>query len=335
MPNENRWSTRSFDLAKGAVLLVVLVLVAVVVIAGPKATSEQQPPAGAVAVSDTPQATAEASLSLSGMGEPKATVGQVPSESKAAVAPVGGTTPEAVVTVARIESHKVEPGGALSLSGSAEPGSTVELWAGEIKLAIVPVNALGNWLYEGQLDTGDYKVVARTVNAEGQVVNESKSVDVSVSAVSTATVTISEPQLDASGEVILSGTGEPGSTLEILDSGAVVTTATVGEDGKWTVRYTASSGEHALTAKIKGQADESGTAASATVVVPASAGGHSHVVQRGEWLMSLARRYYGDSLRWKDIYEATNAKAARDPSYHKLKDPSYLLPGWKLWIPEP
>jgi nucleoid-associated protein YgaU len=51
--------------------------------------------------------------------------------------------------------------------------------------------------------------------------------------------------------------------------------------------------------------------------------------------MSLARRYYGDSRRWIDIYEATNAKAAQDPSYHKIGNPSYLLPGWKLWIPEP
>jgi nucleoid-associated protein YgaU len=115
----------------------------------------------------------------------------------------------------------------------------------------------------------------------------------------------------------------------------VVATAVVGEDSKWTVRYAAPGGEHAMTVKIQGQAGEGSTGASATVAVPVTAGGHSYVVKNGDWLMSLARRYYGDSLRWVEIYDATNAKAVQDPSYHKLKNPSYLLPGWKLWIPEP
>ena len=337
MAEENRWSTRRYDIAKGAVLLVVLVLLTIALVVGPKAASEQQPPPaiGAAPPSDTAQATLDGSLSALGTGEPASDVGQVPSESKAVGVHIDATTPEPNVTIVRIESHKVEPDGSAALSGSAQPGSTVELWAGTIKLATVPVGADGSWSYAGQLDPGDYQIVARTVSAQGVVLNESQAAAVSVSVVSTATVTINEPQLDASGEVILSGTGKPGSTLEILDKGVVVATAVVGEDGKWTVRYTASDGEHAVTVKIQGQPGEGSSAASVTVVVPATAGGHSYVVKSGDWLMSLARRYYGDSQRWKDIYEATNAKAAEDPSYHKIENPSYLLPGWKLWIPEP
>jgi nucleoid-associated protein YgaU len=197
-------------------------------------------------------------------------------------------------------------------------------------LATIPVDADGNWTYTGELEPGDYEIVARNVSAQGEVLSESQAVAVPVE--STTTVTVSEPQADASGEVVLSGSGVPGSTVEVVDNGVVVGTAVVAEDGTWTVRYATSAGDHSVAVQVQG---EEGDAASVTVSVPEAAGGESYVVRPGDWLMKLARRYYGDALRWIDIYEATNAKAAQDASYHKIGNPSYLLPGWKIWIPEP
>jgi nucleoid-associated protein YgaU len=108
----------------------------------------------------------------------------------------------------------------------------------------------------------------------------------------------------------------------------------VAADGTWTVRYTAPAGEHTVAVRTQGQAE--GSAVTTVVVTaPASAGGFSYVTKRGDWLIKLARRYYGNPQRWIDIYKATNAKAAQDRSYHKLTNPNYLQPGWKLWIPEP
>jgi nucleoid-associated protein YgaU len=398
MAEDNRWSTRQNDFAKGAVLLVLLVLLAIVAARSPNAALDQQesPPTaaaqgqqepspttaaqgqqeptavGTAPVLNPPQTAADGSVTLSGSAEPGSTVelwagetqvatvpvnadgswsytdqlepgdyeivvrtvsaeGQVLNESEAVVVSV----PVADAAAVTVNEPQVDASGEVILSGSAEPGSTVELWAGETKVAAVPVNADGSWSYAGQPEPGDYEIVARTVSAEGQVLNESEAVVVSVPVADAAAVTVNEPQVDASGEVILSGTGEPGSTVEILDNGVVVTSTVVGEDGAWTVPYAASAGEHTLAVQTQGQAGEGSAAASAAVTVPAAAGGHSYVVQRGDWLRKLARRYYDDWRRWTDIYEATNAKAAQDPSYHIIGDPNLLLPGWKLWIPGP
>jgi hypothetical protein len=289
---------RRYDLAKGAVLLVVLVLLAIAFVIRPNAAPDQQQPA------------------------PAATV-----QSRQQTLPVGA----AVVW----DPPQTTADGSVSLSGSAEPGSTVELWAGEIELAAIPVAADGKWSYAGQLDPGDYQIVARTVSVEGQVLNESEAVAVSVSVTPAAAVTVNEPQVDASGEVALSGTGEPGATLDILSDGVVVASAVVGEDGAWTVRYAASAGEHTVAVRVQGQAGEDTAVARVAVIGTAPGGGQSYVVQNGDWLIKLARRYYGEPGRWIDIYEATNAKAVQDPSYHKIENPNYLAPGWKIWIPEP
>ncbi len=43
-------------------------------------------------------------------------------------------------------------------------------------------------------------------------------------------------------------------------------------------------------------------------------GTRSHTVQKKETLYSLARQYYNDQSRWKDIYEANRAEIGSDPS---------------------
>jgi nucleoid-associated protein YgaU len=52
--------------------------------------------------------------------------------------------------------------------------------------------------------------------------------------------------------------------------------------------------------------------------------GVTHVVVKGDTLYRLAREYYGDQSRWKEIYEAN-----RDV----LSDPHRLRVGQKLIIP--
>jgi len=53
-------------------------------------------------------------------------------------------------------------------------------------------------------------------------------------------------------------------------------------------------------------------------------GARMHTVRKGDTLYALARRYYGDQSRWRDIYEAN-----RD----QLSDPNLLRVGMKLRIP--
>jgi len=49
-----------------------------------------------------------------------------------------------------------------------------------------------------------------------------------------------------------------------------------------------------------------------------------HVVQSGETLFSLARRYYGDQRQWRRIYQANRSR---------IDDPQQIRKGMKLVIP--
>lgn len=57
---------------------------------------------------------------------------------------------------------------------------------------------------------------------------------------------------------------------------------------------------------------------------PAAGGGRTHVVQKKDTLFSLARMYYSDQSKWRDIYEANRGEIA---------DPNKIRVGQKLTIP--
>jgi len=57
----------------------------------------------------------------------------------------------------------------------------------------------------------------------------------------------------------------------------------------------------------------------------------THQVQRGESLWSIAGKYYGDPLRYMEIYEANQGQ--RFPDGRTLNDPKLIYPGWELTIP--
>jgi branched-chain amino acid transport system substrate-binding protein len=56
------------------------------------------------------------------------------------------------------------------------------------------------------------------------------------------------------------------------------------------------------------------------------------IVQIDDWLSKLSEKFYGDVLAYPAIFEATNAKAAEDPSYALIEDEDLIEPGWKLCI---
>lgn len=61
--------------------------------------------------------------------------------------------------------------------------------------------------------------------------------------------------------------------------------------------------------------------------------GQEHTVQPGEWLSQIAEQFLGDTNRYTDIVEATNAKAAEDSTFALITDPNVIEIGQKLWIP--
>ncbi|MCC7291379.1 MAG: LysM peptidoglycan-binding domain-containing protein [Phycisphaerales bacterium] len=56
----------------------------------------------------------------------------------------------------------------------------------------------------------------------------------------------------------------------------------------------------------------------------ATGGGRTHVVAKGDTLYSLARQYYGNQSKWRDILEANRAQ---------ISNPDQIKVGQKLVIP--
>lgn len=66
------------------------------------------------------------------------------------------------------------------------------------------------------------------------------------------------------------------------------------------------------------------TPAPAVPDVPAQTAGENYTVQKGDGLMSIARRFYGDAGMWRRIYEAN-----RD----RISNPDVIKVGMVLTIP--
>lgn len=58
-----------------------------------------------------------------------------------------------------------------------------------------------------------------------------------------------------------------------------------------------------------------------------------HTVRSGETLRRIARRYYGDECRWKDIYNAT--KIHRELLGQRGFDPNNMPVGMLVVVPYP
>jgi nucleoid-associated protein YgaU len=50
-----------------------------------------------------------------------------------------------------------------------------------------------------------------------------------------------------------------------------------------------------------------------------------YVVQKGDSLSRIAKKFYGNANAWKRIFEANK---------DQIKNPDLIQPGWKLQIPE-
>jgi predicted nuclease of predicted toxin-antitoxin system len=248
--------------------------------------------------------------------------------------------PEVEIALPKMKAPELDADGSLSLNGTGEPGSSIVLAAGGVELGTVTVADDGTWSFAGQLEPGDYEIVATTVDADGAVLNESEAFAFTVEETAmVAAPTLSEPDANYAGTVTLDGTGEPGATVEILVDGAVAGTSTVGGDGTWTFDYPAAAGEYKVAVQNEAQPDSLSDSTKIFVTAGLPVTGeracHVYVVEEYQWLSQLARLFYGDATLYLSIIEATNAEAAADPSFEEIIDPDFIVPGQKLCMPSP
>ncbi len=237
----------------------------------------------------------------------------------------------------------------VKLSGTGEPGATIEIRDGTVKIDSAVVGADGRWNLLAELAEGAHKLAVRTVDAAGKVLNEAPALDVTVPAIALPEIKLPELALPAAADfsaegVKLNGTGEPGATIEIRDGTTRVGTAVVGADGRWNLLAQLAEGARRLvvrTVDAAGKILNEAPAVSVTVPQaqpPAATGepivlGAAYVVKAGDWLSSLAQAAYGDWRLYPLIVEATNARAAEDATFATIDDSNLIEPGWKIWIP--
>ncbi|MCG3137333.1 MAG: hypothetical protein HJJLKODD_01177 [Phycisphaerae bacterium] len=126
--------------------------------------------------------------------------------------------------------------------------------------------------------------------------------------------------------------------LLIITAGCNKEEPTVASTEPMTTTYSEPSGTDSSVLQVGGSyaGDENGGTATGSVSAYPSIssttpsnnsaqGGHSHMVQKGDTLYSLARFYYNDQSQWKKIYEANKST---------LHDPNQIKTGTQLFIPE-
>ncbi len=136
---------------------------------------------------------------------------------------------------------------------------------------------------------------------------------------------------DAKGGVAISGRGGPKSTVRIYLDGRFLGSAEVGGDGRWSFipRTPIAPGTYALRADQIGDGDKV-TARAETPFARAEIGGDLApgsfvVVQPGNSLWRLARRTYGQGLRYTLIFEANK---------DQIRDPDLIHPGQVFQLPK-
>lgn len=156
-------------------------------------------------------------------------------------------------------------GGDVILSGTAEPGTTLRFYVDGALAGETAADANGGWTIALPLVAGVPSITIETVGPDGAILNQGGPFTLTVTG---ATVpTINDPVVDDDNDVAsLSGTGEPGSQVLILVNGQPAGTATVGEDGNWTLDIVVPPGELNVQAQALGP-DGVVVAQSRTIIV--------------------------------------------------------------------
>ncbi|GAB4442799.1 MAG: hypothetical protein Fur0044_39190 [Anaerolineae bacterium] len=278
------------------------------------------------------------------------------------------------VTAPTLDQPGEVTAGEVTLTGTGEPGSDVEIVVDGKVIGKTTIGRDGTWSFAADLpDAGEHEVSVQSVDADGKVLAASEAVALTVTAAPAAvateeaaapaataeatTTTESTPSTEAAaptldqpgqvtaGEVTLTGTGEPGSDVEIVVDGQVVGKTTVGRDGTWSlVADLSRAGDYKISIQSVG-ADGSALAASEEMSVevaaaqeseaaaPEEEGGQAYIFQADDWMSKLALKFYSDMTKYPAIVEATNAKAQEDSTFTVITNPDLIEIGQKLWIP--
>ena len=155
--------------------------------------------------------------------------------------------------------------GATTLSGTATPNSSVQVFNGTTSLEVTPVGADGNWRLNTNLKPGPATLFARALDGDTRFIDSNK-LNLTVGALSADPqaslegISINEPRVDVNAFLPnapfqLTGTGVAGETLAVFDGATKIGDAMVSADGAWSFTVTPSSaGDHDYSVRKSGSA---------------------------------------------------------------------------------
>lgn len=147
------------------------------------------------------------------------------------------------LTVARSENRFV-------LSGSASPGTTVELFDNGNFAGFADVGDDGRWSMETTTQPYGNRFVARGVAPDGGTIGESEAVGYASAALTVGAVALTDKIYT------WRGSAEPGAIVTVLQDGEQMGTAQADTDGNWSFEGATddlTAGEYVLSANILGQ----------------------------------------------------------------------------------
>lgn len=175
--------------------------------------------------------------------------GAVLATSDPLVLDVQPATPE-VAAPEIISSLEAVIAGPRVIRGSGTPGSTIEVLVNGAPVGTTTVGADGAWSFEAVLEEGQNEIVARAVDAAGAVLATSEPLALDAQAAEIAAPTIDAPPgALVGGPALITGTGQPGSTVRVTIGGVDAGEATVGPDGTWELDVILQNGQQEIVAE--------------------------------------------------------------------------------------
>ena len=126
-----------------------------------------------------------------------------------------------------------------TITGTGEPGSTVEVYVDGEKVGEVVVDENGEWSYtvDTELGAGDHTIEATTTDGAGNT-GSTGEITITIGGGTGTTITNPTPGGEVEGpDVTVTGTGTPGDTITVT-IGDSTETVTVDENGDWSVTVT-------------------------------------------------------------------------------------------------
>ena len=148
--------------------------------------------------------------------------------------------PAAPVVAVTQNGAQFARGNVPQFNGSAEANATVRLYIGDKLIATTKADASGLWSTKSELAFADglnYRVTGTATNAAGVTSAPSAGALFHVDATAPSVPVLSVALEASANRPVFSGTGEPGSTIDLWRDGdfTKIGSASVGADGKWSI----------------------------------------------------------------------------------------------------